>query len=122
MASYANANFKPAQYNIQIWKNDTWNNTFTLLNETTPISLVGAVVEIQIRKTAKSSDSLATLTIGDGITISGASNNVINVSYNVDIDSGSYVYDMAIEFSDGTEKTYIWGTFLVFEDVTKISN
>jgi hypothetical protein len=121
MSSYANADFKPAQYNIQIWKNDTWNNTFTLLNEATPISLVGATVKIQIRKKANSTDALATLTIGSGITISGASSNVINVAYNVDIDAGSYVYDMAIKFSDGTEKTYIWGIFIIYEDVTKIN-
>jgi hypothetical protein len=121
MSSYANADFKPAQYNIQIWKNDTWNNTFTLLNETTPISLVGATVKIQIRKKANSTDALATLTIGSGITISGTSSNVINVAYNVGIDAGSYVYDMAIKFSDGTEKTYIWGIFIIYEDVTKIN-
>jgi hypothetical protein len=122
MASYANADFKPAQYNIQMWKNDTWNNTFTLLNEATPINLTGATVEIQIRKKANSTDALATLTIGSGITISGASFNVITVAYNVDIDAGSYVYDMAIQFSDGTEKTYIWGIFIIYEDVTKITN
>jgi len=121
MSSYANADFKPAQYNIQIWKNDTWNNTFTLLNETTPISLVGATVKIQIRKKANSTDALATLTIGSGITISGTSSNVINVAYNVGIDAGSYVYDMAIKFSDGSEKTYIWGIFIIYEDVTKIN-
>jgi hypothetical protein len=121
MASYANADFKPAQYNIQMWKNDTWNNTFTLLNGVTPINLTGATVEIQIRKKANSTDALATLIIGDGITISGASSNVITVAYNVDIDAGSYVYDMAIKFSDGTEKTYIWGIFIIYEDVTKIN-
>jgi hypothetical protein len=121
MSSYANADFKPAQYNIQIWKNDTWNNTFTLLNGVTPINLTGAEVEIQIRKSAKSTDALATLTIGDGITISGTNSNVINVAYNVDIAAGSYVYDMAIKFSDGTEKTYIWGIFIIYEDVTKIN-
>jgi hypothetical protein len=121
MASYANADFKPAQYNIQMWKNDTWNNTFTLLKDTTPIDLTGSVVEIQIRKQANSSDALATLTIGNGITVSGTNHNIITVAYNVNIDAGSYVYDMAIEFSDGTEKTYIWGIFIIYEDVTKIN-
>jgi len=121
MSSYANGNFKPAQYNIQMWRNDTWNNTFTLLNDTTPINLNGAIVKIQIRKTPKSTDALATLTIGNGITISGTNKNIITVAYNVGIESGSYVYDMAIEFTDLTEKTYIWGIFIVYEDVTKIN-
>ena len=120
MANYINGDFRPAQYNIQIWENDTWNNTFTLLNDTTPISLVGATIEIQIRKTLNSTNPSLTLTLGDGITIGGTNNNVITIDKQIVLDGGSYVYDMPILFSDGTEKTYIWGQFIVYKDVTKL--
>lgn len=116
----SNADFRPGQYNIQIWKNDTWSNTFALLIDTTPVDLTGAVVEIQVRQTPAGTTAFLTLGIGTGITITGAENNEINVSALVDIVAGSYVYDIAVQFQDLTEKTYVWGTFIVYEDITKI--
>lgn len=118
--SNSNADFRPAQYNIQIWRNDTWSNKFALFTGVTPINLTGAVVEIQVRKTPSGTTAYLTLTIGDGITISGANNNEVNINALVDIAAGSYVYDMAVQFADLSEKTYVWGTFIVYEDVTKI--
>ncbi len=43
--SQSNADFKPANYNIQIWRNDTWSQVFLLTANEVPISLVGAEVE-----------------------------------------------------------------------------
>ena len=34
--------------------------------------------------------------------------------------AGTYVYDMVVVFPNGNEKTYIWGNFIVYEDITKI--
>jgi len=115
-----NADFRPAQYNIQIWRNDTWSNKFALFTGTTPINLTGANVEIQVRQTPSGSTAYLTLGIGTGITIGGTNHNEININSLVNINAGSYVYDIAVQFADLSEKTYVWGTFIVYEDITKI--
>lgn len=115
-----NADFRPANYNIQIWRNDTWSQVFQLTANEVPISLVGAEVEIQVRKKANSSTAELTLTEGDGITVGGVDNNQIYLNKQVDIAAGTYVYDMVVLFPNGNEKTYIWGNFIVYEDITKL--
>jgi hypothetical protein len=109
------ADFRPAQYNIQIWRNDTWSQILLLTANS-----VGSQCEIQVRKYANSTDAALTLTVGSGITLGGVNNNMITINQAVDIDAGNYVYDMTIVFPNGNEKTYIWGTFIVYDDITKI--
>jgi hypothetical protein len=117
----SNADFKPANYNIQIWRNDTWSQVFLLTANTVPINLTGAEVEIQVRKKPNSETAELTLTeTNGGIVVGGVNNNQITINYGVDIAAGSYVYDMAILFPNGNEKTYIWGNFIVYEDITKL--
>ena len=117
----SNADFRPANYNIQIWRNDTWSQVFLLTANELPISLVGAEVEIQVRQRPNSDTALLTLTEANGaITVGGVNNNQITINYGVDIAAGSYVYDMTVLFANGNEKTYIWGNFIVYEDITKL--
>ena len=117
----SNGDFRPANYNIQIWRNDTWSQVFLLTANELPISLVGAEVEIQVRQRPNSETALLTLTEANGaITVGGANNNQITINYGVDIAAGSYVYDMTVLFPNGNEKTYIWGNFIVYEDITKL--
>ena len=42
------SDFRPAQLDIQIWKGDSWQQTFTLTLDSTPINLSTADVKIQI--------------------------------------------------------------------------
>lgn len=116
-----NADFRPAQYNISIWRNDTWSQVMVLTANEVPISLVGSEVEIQVRKKPNSTDAEMTLTeTNGGITVGGVYNNQITINYPVDIAAGTYVYDMVVLFPNGNEKTYIWGNFIVYEDITKL--
>lgn len=116
-----NADFRPAQYNISIWRNDTWSQVMVLTANEVPISLVGSEVEIQVRKKPNSTDAEMTLTeTNGGITVGGVNNNQITINYPVDIAAGTYVYDMVVLFPNGNEKTYIWGNFIVYEDITKL--
>jgi hypothetical protein len=116
-----NADFRPANYNIQIWRNDTWSQVLTLTANNVPISLVGADVKIQIRKKPNSETAELTLTETNGaITVGGVNNNQITINYDITIAAGTYVYDMLVLFPNGNEKTYIWGNFIVYEDITKI--
>jgi len=102
MSCNNSADLRPATYNIQIWKND-------------------AYCEIQIRPSIKSTTVSATLdSDGNGISIGGINNNLITVDYPITIDAGNYVYDMTVVFPSDFTKTYIWGTFVVYQDITQI--
>lgn len=116
-----NADFRPAQYNISIWRNDTWSQVMTITANTVPVDLTGSDVEIQVRKTPTTSTAVMTLTEANGgITVGGVDDNQITINYPVDIAAGTYVYDMVVLFPNGNEKTYIWGNFIVYEDITKL--
>ncbi|MEY2647023.1 MAG: hypothetical protein RL158_999 [Bacteroidota bacterium] len=116
-----NADFRPAQYNISIWRNDTWSQVMVITANEVPVSLVGSEVEIQVRKKPNADTAEMTLTeTNGGITVGGVNNNQITINYPVDIAAGTYVYDMVVVFPNGNEKTYIWGNFIVYEDITKI--
>ena len=112
------SDFRPGKLDIQIWRNDTWQQVFTLLAYTTPINLSGATVYIQVRKGCAGTLALS-LTNGSGVTIGGVSNNQITVNKLVDIAKGNYVWDMQVTFTSGVVKTYLEGDFIVYDDVTK---
>jgi hypothetical protein len=112
------SDFRPGKLDIQMWRNDTWQQVFTLLADTTPISLLGATVYIQVRKGCGGVLAL-TLTNGSGVTIGGVSNNQITVNKLVDIAKGNYVWDMQVTFTSNVVKTYLEGDFIVYDDVTK---
>jgi hypothetical protein len=117
-----NADFRPAQYNISIWKSNTWSQIFLLTANTVPINLSTATVKIQIRKTITSTNAELTLTeaVGGGITVGGINSNMITINKDIDLAAGNYVYDMAVEFSNTNIKTYIWGNFIVYQDITQL--
>ena len=112
------SDFRPGKLDIQIWRNDTWQQVFTLLADTTPINLSSATVYIQVRKGCAGTLALS-LTNSSGVTIGGVSNNQITVNKLVDIAKGNYVWDMQVTFTSGVVKTYLEGDFIVYDDVTK---
>lgn len=116
----SSADLRPAQYNIKIWRNDTWSQTFAILADTTPVDLTGCTIVIQVRPTASSSEVALELNTTEGsISIGGVDTNQITLNKIVDVPAGSYVYDMNVTFPSGEVKTYIWGNFIVQEDITK---
>ena len=119
--SSTTADLRPAQYNVQIWRNDTWAQVFTITANNVAVNLTGSTITIQVRKTASASTVDLTLSTADSsITIGGASSNQITLNKQVTIAAGSYLYDMNVAFPSGEVKTYVWGTFFVQEDITKI--
>lgn len=116
----SSADLRPAQYNIKIWRNDTWSQTFAILADTTPVDLTGCTIVIQVRQTPSSATVDLTLsTANSSISIGGLNRNQITLNKKVDVAAGSYVYDMNVTFPSGEVKTYIWGNFIVQEDITK---
>jgi hypothetical protein len=119
--STTTADLRPAQYNVQIWRNDSWSQTFAIFANDVAVNLSGSTITIQVRKTANASTiDLSLSTTDSSITIGGASSNQITLNKKVTIAAGSYLYDMNVTFPSGEVKTYIWGTFFVQEDITKI--
>jgi hypothetical protein len=119
--STTTADLRPAQYNVQIWRNDTWSQVFQILANNVAVNLTGCTITIQVRKTASASSIDLTLSTADStITIGGASSNQITLNKKVTIAAGSYLYDMNVLFPSGEVKTYVWGSFFVQEDITKI--
>lgn len=119
--SATTADLRPAQYNVQIWRNDTWSQVFTITSNTVAVNLTGCTIVIQVRKTASASTiDLSLSTTDNSITIGGTNNNQITLKKVVNIAAGNYLYDMNVTFPSGQVKTYIWGSFFVQEDITKI--
>lgn len=111
------SDFRPAQLDIQLWKGDSWQQTFTLTLDSTPIDLSTADVKIQL--VSGCSDTVVlTLTEGNGITVGGASNNSIIINRVINLDAGDYKYDLQVTFNSGIVKTYLWGEFSVTDDIT----
>ena len=111
---------RPAQYNVKIWRNDSWAQTFALLADTTPIDLSGCTILIQVRPTPSSASVVLELTTDDSsIGIGGVDSNQITLNKIVGVAAGTYVYDMNVTFPSGEVKTYLWGNFIVTEDISK---
>jgi hypothetical protein len=119
--SSTTADLRPAQYNVQIWRNDTWSQVFTITSNSVAVNLTGCTIVIQVRKSAAAeSIDLSLSTTESSITIGGANSNQITLKKIVNIAAGNYLYDMNVTFPSGQVKTYIWGSFFVQEDITKI--
>jgi len=112
------SDLRPAKWDITIWRNDTWVQVYSLTLDSNPIDLQNATIYIHVRKGCGGTLALS-LTNGDGLTITGADNNQISISKLVDIEKGTYKWDLQVTYSSGIVKTYIEGEFVVQDDVTK---
>jgi len=81
------------------------------------IDLTDADISIHIKKTINS-PVLVELSIGDGISISGENNNIIEINKVIDLPQGTYRWDLQIIFPDGTVRTVFAGQFKVQTDIT----
>jgi hypothetical protein len=118
--SSTTADLRPAQYNVQIWRNDSWAQTFSITSNDVAVDLSGCTILIQVRTKPTSTDVVLSLATGSSITIGGVGKNEITLNKVVDIAAGNYVYDMNVTFPSGLVKTYIYGSFLVQEDITRL--
>jgi hypothetical protein len=113
------SDFRPGKNDVQIWRNDTWRQTFVLTANNVAINLTGAVITIQVRKGCGGTLALTASTTDGAITIGGAGSNEITVNKLVNIEKGKYLYDMNVVFASGYVRTYLEGDFIVYDDVTK---
>lgn len=110
----------PGVYTIQAYRNDTLQLTFTITDGSSiPIDLSTATMKMEVR-TKPDGEIKLTLTEGDGLTVSGVGNNVVTVSKKVEISDGCrFFYDLQATFASGVVTTYVRGSFIVMEDITK---
>lgn len=119
----------PGKHNFVPHKRgDTFNGhsfeIFVKVNEVlTPVNFTGAEILIQVKITPESNYILEWSTSNGGVTISGALNNVINMNVKTGlqmrIDPGIYQYDINVLLSNGVTNTYVEGTFVVVNNISK---
>ena len=107
-----------AIYNITTKRNDTLLKVLTFVDDAgSPVDLSSATLKMQIRKTFDST-VLLELTEIDGMTVSGAGNNIVTISKLITIPTpGTYQYDLQAVFPSMT-RTYLEGSFTVTPDIT----
>jgi hypothetical protein len=107
----------PAQY-----AGDTSDfEQISLTRSSGPISLVGATIQMQVRKRRGQTPLLDLTSVASaGIEITDAANGVFRVGgyANPDIEA-LLIYDLQVTFSDGTIKTYLEGAYPIYGQVTK---
>jgi hypothetical protein len=108
--------------NFQTIKGDTFEQVaFELLLNEEPYSLEDAIIRMQLRKEYGGIPFLSLTSVDDaGITITNALDGRFEINKQIiNIEPFNYLYDIEIEFGDGTVKTYISGNFLIKSDVTR---
>ena len=108
-------------YNQTLKKGDTWNGVqFQYILNDTPIDLTGSVIKIEFRFLQKEGQLTATLTIGNGITLTDAQNGIfvidpILITWKV----GTHFFDIQLTDNTGIVKTYVEGIFTITQDITQ---
>lgn len=107
----------PVSLNFSMWKGDTFKKTLTFTDVSgNALNLSTATIKMQIRKKA-GEPVLQTLSINNGIVVSGTNNVVFNKV--IDIEGGTYRYDIEVTFQSGVVRTYVSGQFKVMDDITR---
>jgi len=108
--------------NFQSIKGDTFEQViFELLINDAPYSLEDAIIRMQLRKEYGGIPFLSLTSVSNaGITITNDTLGHFKINEQIiDICAYNYLYDIEIEFGDGTVKTYISGNFVIKNDVTR---
>lgn len=114
----------PGTYNFPNHRRgDTFNgHTFEISQNGDPVDFTDAEILIQFRASPISNVVLEWST-EDGITISGAENNVINMASKtgeeMDIPAGTYKYDIQVVLSNGVTNTYVKGSMKIINDISR---
>lgn len=119
MSNTMSSNFKPAKNSVDIITGDTWAETFVFTLVNVPIVLTGATVVASVYKGCTTSVALFTATVGNGITIGGAAFNEVILSKIITLASGDYIWDLKVTYPNGVKKTYIWGDYIIYENINQ---
>jgi hypothetical protein len=85
-------------------------------------NLTGAIIRMQLRKTADDTTPALSLTsvASAGITITSPTTGLFRINTQIiDIPVYDYEYDIEIKFADNTVKTYVAGIFSITQEITR---
>jgi hypothetical protein len=85
------------------------------------VNLTGYTARMQIRPDYGSGTLIANLTVGNGITITGATGTIvitITASATTNIPAGTYLYDIELVAPDTTVQRLLEGKFVVRPEIT----
>ena len=109
----------PQIYNFpDHYKGSTFNATSFVFN----FPITGATFLCQLKNSARDTQVVYEWKTGVNITVVDALTGsiVLNQINKFDKPKGSYVYDLQIDFGDGTSQTYVKGTLLIHQDVSRL--
>jgi hypothetical protein len=118
---------KPGFYEMPSFvRGDTWNGVggfvITVDGVAPDTTLISVKIDFRVKKTSPTVSASLNSEVVEGsgtITIDDATNWEISIpSQTLDLDAGTYVWDMETVDSEGTVKTYLEGTIKVLQDVT----
>ena len=112
------------RYDIVVYRRDTWDGLIiTISKNGNPIDLTGCAITMQVKVNPTDTSSVLTLsTVNNEITITEPTNGKFRINATViNLDSGTYYYDIQFNFSPTLIKTYMFGTFDVTQDITVLN-
>lgn len=113
---------EPGTYNFTIYQGATWDRTFTVATDGTPVSWVGYNATLTVKRYDNSA-AVLTLTNGSGITLGGTAGTIavtMSPTQTDSIPAGRYVYDLELSLGGGAYVTRILqGRITVDGQVTK---
>lgn len=99
--------------NFKIFQGDTFDIDLTFTNsDGTPISLLACTLKFTI---IKGSTVELILTESDGMSISGADHNVIQINKQMTLPASVYKYSLEVTFPSTQVITYLYGSFTVVD-------
>ncbi len=104
----------PAYQDIEYYNGDSRTKSYTVTDaDGVAVDLSGDTITLTIKK-RKSGSAVATLTTASEISISGASNNVVNITFNHDLVERAYYYDL---YDNTDDQTLMYGKFIVTGEI-----
>lgn len=112
------------QYNFTIQQGATFNRVIAFKDSAgDPVSLVGYVARMQLRKEFSSTEPALSLTEGDGLTTNGAAGTVtIDIDYERtrDVPAWDYYYDLELFNADeNIVHRYLQGVVTISPEATR---
>lgn len=81
------------------------------------MSLTGLALKMQIKKN-KTGAALLTWTVGRGLVVSGDNTDTVTFDNKITLPGGMYPYDLQATDLTGVISTFVYGNFIVIQDVT----
>jgi hypothetical protein len=112
----------PGRVNFVCPQGSTFRKTVTYKIDDVPVNITGYTSRLQVRETHYSTETITSLTSGNGITLGGSAGTIdilISASATAAFDPGNWVYDLEVQSSNGVVDRLIEGSFIITPEVTR---